>query len=309
MSDVTEVMRAILFADVCGSTRLYHKLGDIPARRLIGSLLKDLIDITERFEGEKVKTIGDELMSAFPDPDSAASAARQMQLRTKDRLVGHPLSVRIGFHWGSVIAIRNDYLGDVVNLAARVAGLATIERILTTQTVRDALADTAKSGMNPRGGKALKGIDTPVAVWEVLWRDATRVAPGGFGDDDFAFAYTHLRLQHAGREYVIDGSGEPLTIGRTTDNRIVIDDSCVSSRHAAIELWGGQFTLVDTSLNGVRLRFEGMPEPFKAPDQIRLRKSGTMWFGRHHHDPEAAMATFVCETRDEALPGGPPQER
>ncbi|HRF12300.1 MULTISPECIES: adenylate/guanylate cyclase domain-containing protein [unclassified Candidatus Accumulibacter] len=293
-----EVSRAILFADVCGSTRLYHRLGDGPARKLIGSLLKDLVEITRRYDGEKVKTIGDELMSAFADPDAAALAARQMQLRAQERCQDRPLSVRIGFHWGSVIRLKDDYLGDVVNLAARVAGLATVERILTTQTVRDRLSGTLQENMYPRGDKALKGFDTPVDVWEVLWRPATDLAPARFAADNFVFADSHLRLRHGGREYVINKTSEPLTIGRMDTNRLVIDDPCASSHHAAIEYWGGHFVLLDTSLNGVYLRFDGMPDTFRAPGQIHLRKSGTLWFGRYPQDPEAAAATFVCETRE-----------
>ena len=185
------------------------------------------------------------------------------------------------------------------NLAARVASLATIERILTTRAVRDALTESFRDDMNPRGGKAFRGIDTPVEVWEVLWRPGTTRAPSEFAPDDFDFAYTHLRLQYEGREYVLDKTTEPLNIGRADQNQVVIDDGCVSSRHAAIELWGGQFVLVDTSLNGVNVRFDGMPDPFRAPGQMRLRKSGTLWFGRYPKDPMAASATFVCEARDD----------
>lgn len=298
MNDQSEVLRVILFADVCGSTRFYHKLGNEPARKLIGALLDDLTEITRRHDGERVKTIGDELMSAFANPDAAAQAARQMQLRALEGRDDRPLSVRIRFHWGTVIPIKNDYLGDVVNLAARVAALAPIERILTTESVREALSDSLRSDVIPRGRKVLKGFETPVQVWEVLWRPGTRRAPGEFAPGDFEFAYTHLRLQYGGKEYLIDKTTEPLTIGRSPKNRIVIEDSCVSSRHAAIELWGGHFVLVDTSLNGVHLRFDGMPETFHVPDQMRLRKTGTLWFGRFPRDPEAATATFICETRE-----------
>lgn len=298
MSDKSEVTRAILFADVCGSTRLYQRLGNQAARELIGAVLKDLTEITLSFDGERVKTIGDELMVAFSDPDAAARAAMQMQLRTQQRSQSRPLSVRIGFHWGSVIQIKNDYLGDAVNLAARVAGLATSERILTTQASRDVLSTTLQEETQSRGRKALKGIDAPIKVWEVLWRPATRIAPSEFASDAFEFAYTHLKLQYAGKEYVIDSSTEPLTIGRTDQNEIVINDECVSSRHTAIELWGGHFVLVDTSLNGIHIRIDGTPDSFQVPGQVNLRKSGTLWFGRYPKDPKAASATFACETRE-----------
>ena len=297
MNDPSQMMRAILFADVCGSTRLYRRLGDLAARELIGSLLDELTEITRCNDGELVKTIGDELMGAFPSPATATRAACEMQLHTQKRRDDKPLSVRIGFHWGPVVPLKKDYLGDAVNLSARVAELATIERILTTHAVHDAVDAVAQQEMRWRGCTGIKGFETPVGIWEVLWRPATARSPDEFARNDFDFAYTHLRMQCRGTEYVISEGGEPLTIGRVPENRLAIDDDCVSSRHATIEMWGGQFMLVDMSLNGTHARYDGTLDSFRVPTELRLCKSGTLWFGRWPQDPQAVSATFVCERR------------
>src|SRR5438477_4901739 len=73
--------RAILFADVSGSTALYELLGDKPAAKTIDACLSGLREIVARRRGQVVKTIGDELMVAFNDPESACEAAREMQQR------------------------------------------------------------------------------------------------------------------------------------------------------------------------------------------------------------------------------------
>src|SRR5229473_3584897 len=68
--------RAILFADVSGSTALYEKLGDKPAARAIEACLGELRAIVAKWEGKVVKTIGDELMVVFGRPEVACAAAR-----------------------------------------------------------------------------------------------------------------------------------------------------------------------------------------------------------------------------------------
>src|SRR5437762_7909989 len=51
--------RAILFADVSGSTALYELLGDKPAAKAIEACLNELRAVVANREGQVVKTIGD----------------------------------------------------------------------------------------------------------------------------------------------------------------------------------------------------------------------------------------------------------
>src|SRR5499427_10878286 len=73
--------RAILFADVSGSTALYELLGDKPAAKAIDALLGVLREVISTRDGQVVKTIGDELMVVFNNPAAASEAAREMQQR------------------------------------------------------------------------------------------------------------------------------------------------------------------------------------------------------------------------------------
>src|SRR5215831_18434436 len=69
--------RAILFADVSGSTSLYETLGDKPAAKAIDALLGTLREVIETRDGQVVKTIGDELMVVFNNASAACEAARE----------------------------------------------------------------------------------------------------------------------------------------------------------------------------------------------------------------------------------------
>src|SRR5512139_250758 len=72
---------AILFADVAGSTRLYETLGDAAALALVNRCLADVRLACEGHGSRIIKTIGDEMMAAFPDAGRAAEAAAELQER------------------------------------------------------------------------------------------------------------------------------------------------------------------------------------------------------------------------------------
>src|SRR2546428_12831188 len=102
---LTSKERAILFADVSGSTALYEKLGDKPAARAIEACLGELRAIVAKWEGKVVKTIGDELMGVFGRPEAACAAARGMQQRVyaMPPTAGVPPAIRIGVHYRPVL--------------------------------------------------------------------------------------------------------------------------------------------------------------------------------------------------------------
>jgi adenylate cyclase len=131
---------AVLFADVAGSTALYEVLGDERAFALVESCLTIMSDCTAEAQGRVVKTIGDAVLSVFPVASAAAAAAVEMQTRVEANspAQGVRLGLRIGFHFGPVVAHDNDVFGDTVNLASRLCDLASRGQIVTDR-------DTARS--------------------------------------------------------------------------------------------------------------------------------------------------------------------
>src|SRR5678816_1506832 len=70
---------SVLFADVSGSTKLYETAGDAVAHAAIEKCVNLMREKTLSSKGRVIKTIGDEVMSAFPTADDAAGAAIEMQ--------------------------------------------------------------------------------------------------------------------------------------------------------------------------------------------------------------------------------------
>lgn len=141
---------AIVFTDIKNSTVIWELYPDA-----MRTAIKTHNDIMRRqlriFGGYEVKTEGDAFMVAFPTPTSALVWCLSVQLKlleaewpgeitsirdgcliTDDsgNKIYQGLSVRMGIHWGcpvpevDVVTKRMDYLGPVVNKAARVSGIA-----------------------------------------------------------------------------------------------------------------------------------------------------------------------------------------
>lgn len=98
--------KAIMFADIVGSSALYVELGNKAAKAFIADTLKTMSDIVERNDGKVIKTIGDEIMVAFNLPDNACEAAITIGLELRKINI----FVRTGISYGNVIIDNNDAL-------------------------------------------------------------------------------------------------------------------------------------------------------------------------------------------------------
>jgi class 3 adenylate cyclase len=164
-----------LFTDLESSTALYDRVGDMKALAMVRDHFGILREKVASHGGAVVKTIGDAVMATFDDPRAAMAAALQMEpaLRSKGRT--RELSVKVGLHVGSCVAIdsndRLDYFGQTVNIAARVQALAGGGEVVCTDTVwnvPDTHTEVAARGLVARREHAtLKGVAGRVAVTRI----------------------------------------------------------------------------------------------------------------------------------------------
>jgi class 3 adenylate cyclase len=289
---------AILFADVSGSTTLYEKLGDRAALRAVETVVDLLKRSVVANRGQVVKTIGDEVMAAFPDADAALQAASDMQIRVTalDPFAETRLAIRIGFHLGAVLEESGDFFGDAVNTAARMAGVAKAGQIITTGATVQALSPLLRESTREVAALAVKGKQAEVQVCEVLWQtgeDVTLLASKG----EQASTEAVLRVAHGITELLMDGSRPVVQIGRDAHHEIPIADKMASRLHGRIERRGDKFYYVDLSTNGTYVTVEGDQETVLRRDQVMLRGRGRLSFGHSAADPGAELVTFACEYR------------
>jgi len=286
--------RAILFADVSGSTALYELLGDKPAAKAIDALLGALREVISARDGQVVKTIGDELMVVFNSPAAACEAAREMQQRvsTWPPTSGAKLAIRIGFHFGIVLEDKGDFWGDGVNTAARLAGLAKAGQILTTGATANALPALQRTNLRDLDAITVKGKQDAVRVFELMWGDtddATHVASMAAS----ARVEARLTLELGERTIVFPRDKQVLILGRENTCDIVIPEKTASRRHARIERRGAQYVLVDESTNGTYVAVEGDREVMLRRESVMLRGRGKLALGTST-DAATELVLFDC---------------
>jgi class 3 adenylate cyclase len=183
----------VMFCDLADSTPLARQLDPEDLREVIRAYQVTGVDIIQRFAGHVAQYLGDGLLVYFGYPqaheDDAQRAVRAglemlaamgpLNIRlVQDK--GIHLAVRIGIHTGLVVVgemgsgDRHEHLalGDTPNLAARLQGLAAPD----TLVISDATARLVQGYFTCQelGVQALKGIDTPVQVYQVVGESAAQ---------------------------------------------------------------------------------------------------------------------------------------
>ena len=125
----TRKIAAILVADIVGYSRLAGMDEDRTLSRLRG-LRSDLIDpAIDAHHGRVVKRTGDGILIEFRSVVDAVRCAIEVQNGLFERNAGLPperrIEFRVGIHLGDVVEEGDgDLMGDGVNIAARLEGIA-----------------------------------------------------------------------------------------------------------------------------------------------------------------------------------------
>jgi class 3 adenylate cyclase len=288
----TNVVRAVLFADVVGSTRLYETFGDDQAKQMIDECLVALTAVVLQYGGRVVKTIGDEIMCVLPSADNGCLAATDMhqKIMALPMVSGVKRSVRIGFHYGAVIEENNDVFGDTVNLAARMAGLAKGMQIITTGTTVTGLSPMLQLSTRSIAALSIKGKGDEVDVREVIWQGGEELTMTTASIAVTTKPVT-LYLEHGTQTWELDRDG--IVIGRDAQCNIVIADRNASRQHARIERRRDKFFLVDQSTNGTFVAFANAPEVVLRREELMLRGSGRIGFGHSVELPDTETVAFT----------------
>lgn len=148
---------SILFADLVGFTALATYKSPEEIVTLLNDVFSSFDRLSEIYNLEKIKTIGDAYMIAgglpMPQPghsECIADMALEMQIEIEriNLTQDHPLELRIGIHCGSVVAgvigtrkFIYDLWGDAVNVASRMESQGQPGMIQITSDFKDQLGD------------------------------------------------------------------------------------------------------------------------------------------------------------------------
>jgi adenylate cyclase len=119
--------------------------------------------------GRIVKTTGDGVLLEFPSVVDAVECAVAVQAVMDQRNEGVPVDrrmlFRIGINLGDVLIEGEDILGDGVNIAARLEGIADAGGICISSSAYDHVRGKVAVEFADLGEQRLKNIDRPVRVY------------------------------------------------------------------------------------------------------------------------------------------------
>ena len=287
---VSEV--SVLFADVSGSTKLYETAGDAVAHAAIEKCVNIMRDKTLNAKGRVIKTIGDEVMSAFPTADQAADAAIEMQSAIAELppLGNTQIGIRVGFNHGPVVERDGDVFGDAVNLAARLAGVATKGQIITARDTVMLMSPMLKAATRAITTIQVKGKAQEIQVYELIWQQSEDMTTLASQKSVYKPKNAKLRLAVQGGEVFLSAERPAVALGRDAAADLVIKDRMASRAHGKIERRLDKFILTDHSANGTFVTIEGDKEIVLRREEFTLRGHGWIAFGQSR-----ATATDVIE--------------
>jgi adenylate cyclase len=164
-------LAAILAADVAGYSRLTGADEEGTIARL-RALRKELIDSTVASHGGRiVKTTGDGILIEFASVVEAVRCAidvqRQITASNTDVPADRRIEFRIGVHVGDVVVEGDDLLGDGVNVAARLEGIAEPGAICLSGDAYRQVKGKIDLAVQDLGEQQLRNIAEPVHAYAV----------------------------------------------------------------------------------------------------------------------------------------------
>lgn len=165
---------SLLFADVEGSTRLLHALGErfAPARARLREIVRKHASSRD---GHEVDWAGDGVFLVFPSASDAVAAAVAIQraLAEEPWPPDEALRLRIGVHTGEPELVDEDYVGMDVVIAARICASAHGEQIVISRSTREVAGDKLVRDVEyrPLGRHRLKDVPSTEQLFQI-------VAPG-----------------------------------------------------------------------------------------------------------------------------------
>jgi adenylate cyclase len=211
-------LAAILAADVAGYSRLIGADEEGTLQRL-RSIRAEVIDPKlAAHRGRLVKTTGDGFLVEFGSVVDALRCAtevqREMAQRNSEPAGTERIEYRIGVHQGDIVVEDGDILGDGVNVAARLEGLAEPGGICVSARVQEDSAGRLDLTFDDLGEQNLKNIARPIRAYSVRVASGPRQSANALPPLPDKASIAVLPFQNMSgdpeQEYFVDGMVEEI---------------------------------------------------------------------------------------------------
>jgi TolB-like protein/class 3 adenylate cyclase len=269
---VARRLAAIVAADVAGYSRLMglDEAGTAQAMREHRAAVDPIVG---RYGGRIVKSTGDGILLEFPSVVAAVECAVSVQAAMAERNTHVPedrrMRFRIGINLGDVLIQDDDILGDGVNVAARLEGIAEPGGICISDNVHQQVVGKLDVTFEDIGPQNLKNILRPVRAWRS--RSGVDVPiepfaqPLSFPDRPSIAVLPFTNMSgDANQDYFADGMAEDITtaLSRFKSIFVIARNSSFTYKGKAVDV-----KQVGREL-GVRYVLEGSVR--KSGDRLRI---------------------------------------
>src|ERR1700746_573766 len=163
-------LTAIVAADVAGYSRLMG-LDEVGTARTLREHRKVTDVLVAKHGGRIVKTTGDGVLLEFPSVVDAVECAVAMQAVMAERNQGVPedrrMLYRVGINLGDILIEGDDILGDGVNVAARLEGIAEPGGICISSSAYEQVRGKVPVDFTDLGEQTFKNIARPIRAYAV----------------------------------------------------------------------------------------------------------------------------------------------
>jgi len=229
-------LTAILAADVAGYSRLMSRdeRGTMKTLSAYRQLMDDLI---AQHGGRVANTAGDSVLAEFPSIFDAVECSVSVQVRLGTAAAGlredATLRFRIGIHLGDVMVRGSDLLGDGVNIAARLEGIAEPGGVCISGVVFEQIDGKIDLSFRSLGMQSLKNIARPIEAYAIELNKEERLPPDhGPTSALFRQEIKYCRSEDGVRlAYSLAGNGPPLVKSANWINHLELDWELPLYRH------------------------------------------------------------------------------
>ena len=211
-------LTTIFAADAAGYSRLVGADEEGTLERL-RAIRKELIDpVIAAHRGRIVKTTGDGVLVEFASVVDAVRSAVEMQRAMADSNAGlapdKRIEFRVGINLGDVVVEDDgDLMGEGVNVAARLEGIAEPGGICLSSAAYDQVRGKIDIAAQDRGEQHLKNIAEPVRIYALSPAHPAAAAPHTTVAPRLSIVvlpFVNLG-GNTGQDYFVDGVTESLT--------------------------------------------------------------------------------------------------
>jgi len=237
-------LAAIVAADVAGYSRLMG-LDEVGTAHTLREHRKVTDALVAKHGGRIVKTAGDGVLLEFPSVVDAVECAVAVQAVMAERNQGVPedrrMLLRIGINLGDILIEGADILGDGVNVAARLEGIAEPGGICVSSSAYEQVRGKVPVDFTDLGEQALKNIARPIRTYAVgLSANAHQIASLPASAPRLSIVV--LPFANIGgdpeQEYFVDGVTESLTtdLSRISGSFVIARNTAFAFKGKAIDV-------------------------------------------------------------------------